>query len=487
MNIKLEFDKSALYQWDLNMRVILTDVPVGIEVHYDNINDSEAEYCDTAISYADNGNVYADIPNKVLQLSGTVQVYLYVQEEDKAWTEHKAEFLVLPRKRPANYVYSDAEVKQWDALQKEIKEVKDNLPVDMSENNPESFAYIKNRTHWKEEIERDYTVLHNVEPDPNLGLFKFGKKIGLEIGKEYTVDAYDTSGEIATEQVVIAEAPAEDLGFEGVPYVDTAYISLYDGIDSVEEMPILADNCIYFINNPDIEKVVIRGIPNIETVVHKLPEEYYNKAVVDQTFDNSSKNAQSGIAVKQAIDNIVINTNNLTNQCVTGDKIKPATIEGKHIIAKSLSISKIYNPNTLSRTNPNDISSSFIYFSLTNAPPVNSIKSVIHGEIGLDDTVDKEFQILINGAEKQTIIVPTDGLSKLNVWVSLDYMEIPFFDTGHGYVVLDIFCGDIREKMIIKKSRFGFSISFCTVTPGTNKLVSVMTNDTKLEHTMLHK
>ena len=68
--IRIEGNKSALYQWDLNMRVILTNVPAGIEVHYSNIKDNVSESCITAVSYSENGYVYADIPNKLLQISG---------------------------------------------------------------------------------------------------------------------------------------------------------------------------------------------------------------------------------------------------------------------------------------------------------------------------------------------------------------------------------------------------------------------------------
>lgn len=205
-------------------------------------------------------------------------------------------------------------------------ELKDALPVDWNENDESKLSYIKNRTHWKEEVKRDYTVLPNAEPDPTFGLIAYGKKIGLEIGKEYTFDAYNTMGEIATEQVVIAEAPVEDIGFEGVPYVDTPYVSLYDGVDFdfVEEMFILADNCIYFINNPDIEKVVIRGLPSVEITVHKIPNEYLPK--IDQTYLPESKNAQSGIAVQDALLSYTIGTQNILDNSIPLKKLEQPTL-----------------------------------------------------------------------------------------------------------------------------------------------------------------
>ena len=366
--------------------------------------------------------------------------------------------------------------------------------ADWNQNDSSKKDYIKNRTHWKEEVERDYTVLPNIEPDPTIGFIEYGKKIGLEIGKEYTLEAHLVDGTVETIQAIATEFPVDEIGIAGIPWIYIEdVVTIVDGVvfDLISGTIVIGDNCYYVYESgiaEVLEKGIIKNLPNVERIVHKIPKEYLPQEVkVDQVFNPKSENAQSGISVKQAIDNIVINTNNLQNRCVTGDKIAYNTIKGNHIADKSLSISKIYNPTRLSCTLPDDISSSFIYFSFTNAPFLSSLKSVIHGEIGLDDTVDKEFHIMINGVEKQTIIVPTDGLSKLNIWVSLDCMDIPFFDNTYSYVVLDICCGDIREKMIIPSARYNFSISFCTVSPGTNKLVSVMTNDTKIEHTILHQ
>lgn len=123
--IRIEGNKLTLYQWDLNMRVILTNVPAGTEVHYSNTNDNTDENCITVVSYSENGCVYADIPNKFLQTSGIVLVYLYIKDNDKAWTEFKTEIIVLPRKKPADYVYTETEIKTFESLEKRIGNLND--------------------------------------------------------------------------------------------------------------------------------------------------------------------------------------------------------------------------------------------------------------------------------------------------------------------------------------------------------------------------
>lgn len=117
--IKLEFDKTALYQWDLNMRIELENIPAGIEVHYSDNQNTQNE-CPILLSYEEDGKVYANIPNIYLQKSGIISVYIYVKENNKGYTKHYSEIFVLPRKKPSDYVYTETEVKTYEALEKRI-------------------------------------------------------------------------------------------------------------------------------------------------------------------------------------------------------------------------------------------------------------------------------------------------------------------------------------------------------------------------------
>lgn len=114
--IKLEGDKLSLYQWDLNQRVILSNIDAGIEVHFSDIYNTQDD-CPVVKAYEENGFVYANIPNILLQKSGIIVAYLYVNQGDKAWTEHRAEILVLARSKPADYVYTETEVFSYKKLE----------------------------------------------------------------------------------------------------------------------------------------------------------------------------------------------------------------------------------------------------------------------------------------------------------------------------------------------------------------------------------
>lgn len=106
--ILLEDNRKALYQWDLNQRLVLINIEAGTEVQISDSNNTY-EYCLTSKAYNENGNVYAKIPNIYLQKSGILYVYIYVHQEDKSYTKHHTEIIVLPRKKPSNYVYTETE------------------------------------------------------------------------------------------------------------------------------------------------------------------------------------------------------------------------------------------------------------------------------------------------------------------------------------------------------------------------------------------
>lgn len=118
--ITIEGNKSALYQWDINQRIILTDVEPGMKVYYSHVGDDKNE-CLVLLTYRENGVVYSNIPNILLQQKGIIAVYVCVQEENKEYTKHNAEILVLPREKPIDYIYSEDEIKTFDSLEKRIK------------------------------------------------------------------------------------------------------------------------------------------------------------------------------------------------------------------------------------------------------------------------------------------------------------------------------------------------------------------------------
>jgi hypothetical protein len=222
---------------------------------------------------------------------------------------------------------------------------------DWNENDATSHGYIKNRTHWKEEVNLDYAEFPNIEPDPLIGFIEYGKKIGLEIGKEYTLKAHLKNGTTQTIQAVATEMPLNEIGIAGVPWIYLEdIVTIVDGVifDLATQTVITGENCYYQYgsNVVDVlEKGVIVNFPHTETIIHKIPNEYLPEVIVDQIFNPESTNAQSGIAVTQIIEtydkSLIVSTERLANNSVTTDKLKNYSITENKLNTGSVTTSKL--------------------------------------------------------------------------------------------------------------------------------------------------
>lgn len=120
----IENERSHFYQWDLNQRLIADEYEAGTELHFvlrhQNIYSSlhcegfEALVTET---YAEGEHIYANIPNLLLQCSGELYVYVYLTQGEESHTAAQAVFPVTARRRPADYIYTETEVKRWEDLE----------------------------------------------------------------------------------------------------------------------------------------------------------------------------------------------------------------------------------------------------------------------------------------------------------------------------------------------------------------------------------
>ncbi len=112
---RIEDGREHFYQWDLNRRVIVEDSSIT-QVHFCNKTDNCSLVVDV---YEENGVYLADVPNILLQTDWKINVYGY----DKEYTKHCNVFKVQNRTKPADYVYTETEVKNWEDLEERIKEL----------------------------------------------------------------------------------------------------------------------------------------------------------------------------------------------------------------------------------------------------------------------------------------------------------------------------------------------------------------------------
>lgn len=116
--LKIEDGRLSFYQWDLNQRLVI-DNPSIIEVHYTNALTSPALVCEV---YEENDIRYADVPNILLQTDWTIKAY-------GCCDDHVIEaetFIVNTREKPADYVYTETEIKTFTDLEKRIEYLEEN-------------------------------------------------------------------------------------------------------------------------------------------------------------------------------------------------------------------------------------------------------------------------------------------------------------------------------------------------------------------------
>lgn len=109
-------DRKSLWQWDLNQR--LTVAGNCTEVHY--LDRGAPSTLTVAVK-----DGKADIPNILLQKAGRLVVYAYIIDAQDHHTKVCETFGIASRPKPAEYVYTETEVKTWSDLQSQIGDLTD--------------------------------------------------------------------------------------------------------------------------------------------------------------------------------------------------------------------------------------------------------------------------------------------------------------------------------------------------------------------------
>lgn len=122
MNIKLDGTDQRLWQWDKGRRVILDEVAPGTQIDFAHYDEKRA-ICKTA--YAEDGVIYVDIPNILLQKAEHIYLYTYIVVGDTGKTSEYGELRVRKRPKPGDYVYEETEVLTWRTLDERIKALED--------------------------------------------------------------------------------------------------------------------------------------------------------------------------------------------------------------------------------------------------------------------------------------------------------------------------------------------------------------------------
>lgn len=123
-SLRISDGRNSFFQWDLNQKLIIDNPSVCNKVHFTNSSRDMALVRE--VKTDENGVKYVDVPNSLLTMPLTLEVYLYQDNGDCKTTVSKYVFDVVKRKKPENYVYTEDEHKDFDEL---LSEMENNLEL----------------------------------------------------------------------------------------------------------------------------------------------------------------------------------------------------------------------------------------------------------------------------------------------------------------------------------------------------------------------
>lgn len=147
--IKIVPDKEGkLTQWDLNRKVIVTGYEGVAEVHFASPGDDHGAYVVELI------DGQAEIPNILLTMAGTINVYVYPADR----TVFATALWVMAREKPDDYVYTETEVLNWRRLDEKIGDLAE-LTTTARENLVAAINNLSEEIAEAKNVAQDYYLL----------------------------------------------------------------------------------------------------------------------------------------------------------------------------------------------------------------------------------------------------------------------------------------------------------------------------------------
>ena len=243
---KIQDGRTMFYQWDIDRKLIVEDANIK-EVHFCNKTDECSLVCNT---YVEEGQTVVNVPNILLQSIWRIYVYAY----DENYTKFEADYSVKPRSKPADYVYTETEIKRYETLEERIEALENGgsgggslpeaaAPYQQLVSDKDGNTVWEERTHYAEYTEVVFMPYQEVQLTDD-GMTYFIEPIldyDVEVGKTYTVKYNDVDYEC-----ISVEFPQE--GIKGQMLGNTSIAS--DEPDITKE-PFL----LVLINNLDTDGI----------------------------------------------------------------------------------------------------------------------------------------------------------------------------------------------------------------------------------------
>ena len=114
---KIYDGRTNFYQWDFNQKLIIADNTIT-EVHFCNRTDDCSLICEV---YKEDGLSLVNVPNILLQEDWHIRIYAVTEDN----TEYHKVFKVIRRTKPADYIYTETELKSYEALEERVNQIEE--------------------------------------------------------------------------------------------------------------------------------------------------------------------------------------------------------------------------------------------------------------------------------------------------------------------------------------------------------------------------
>lgn len=109
--------RDKFYQWDIDRKIKVDDAAIT-EVHFCNKTDTCSLVVET---YQEDGLTLANVPNILLTTDWRIHIYGY----DKNYTKYEKCYEVVSRTKPADYIYTETELKNYADFDERLKELEE--------------------------------------------------------------------------------------------------------------------------------------------------------------------------------------------------------------------------------------------------------------------------------------------------------------------------------------------------------------------------
>lgn len=188
--------RNELYQWDLNRQVRVAD-PSITEVHFCNRTGD----CSLVVKVHANptdSELYADIPNLLLQSPYDIRVYAYCD----CYTKVEETLKVKARTKPADYVYTPTEVLQYSSIAARMDNLENSIGDEVNKYMEEHPVQVDLTGYAKEEYVD--TAISNIKfPEPDLTNYATKDYVTDQI--DYYTEDFATTGYVEDKIAEIGE------------------------------------------------------------------------------------------------------------------------------------------------------------------------------------------------------------------------------------------------------------------------------------------